>query len=357
MGKSTIKILLIGPLPPPVHGTTVSFRQMVKQLQIQNLVEIQIIDTSRKYSNFNLLDTIKVALRTIMKLILYTKKVDIVTYHASPKAALLFSPVVHIVSRCFRKPWVLRCFGGNIDQVYKAFSPVIRFFIQKTSLAADSCLFQTHHLVDFFNKICKTHALWFPNNRLMPPLTTATSRTTAINKFIFVGNVKYSKGIKEIIEASGKFKSKIIVDVYGPFQEGIDEQNFKGLTVVKYKGVLSPDQVIATIKKYHILLLPSYYQGEGYPGVILEAYAAGIPVITTDWRSISEIVDETSGILIQPKNANELFLAMKRTISNRKVYQKLKLGVKMKRNIFSVEKWTAVFLKRCQMLVYRKKSG
>ena len=54
------------------------------------------------------------------------------------------------------------------------------------------------------------------------------------------------------------------------------------------------------MKNYYALLFPTYYEGEGFAGTLIDAMAAGVPVIASDWRYNSEIVqDNRTGFLIK----------------------------------------------------------
>jgi glycosyltransferase involved in cell wall biosynthesis len=62
---------------------------------------------------------------------------------------------------------------------------------------------------------------------------------------------------------------------------------------------LEPAEVVPTLRNYDALIFPSYYQGEGHPGVLVEAMMAGLPIITTQFRSIPELVqDGVNGLLM-----------------------------------------------------------
>jgi len=86
-----------------------------------------------------------------------------------------------------------------------------------------------------------------------------------------------------------------IIDVYGPILENIE--------VLNYKGVLFGDEVIKKLQEYDVLVLPTFWETEGYPGIILEAFSLSKPVISTNFRAIPEFVDHEiyflSGYLIQ----------------------------------------------------------
>ncbi|OQX73463.1 MAG: hypothetical protein B6D59_05645, partial [Campylobacteraceae bacterium 4484_4] len=60
-----------------------------------------------------------------------------------------------------------------------------------------------------------------------------------------------------------------------------------------------------TIQQYDVLVLPSYR--EGYPGVIIESFMAGRPVLSTTLPSVKEMVEEKkTGFLVEPGNSTAL---------------------------------------------------
>lgn len=348
--NTMLKILLIGPCPPPIHGTTVSFQQLIDHLKRRKDIVLTVIDTSRKTSEFKFLDTCIVILKTFSKLCIQATKVDVITFHASSKAALLFGAIIHIVCSIYGKPWILRVFGGNFHKCYARHSKRLQHFFLRTSVSADRCLFQTKTLVEYFRKFNKSNIYWFPNSRDMADMKVHSMRNVQCIKFVYVGNINYSKGILDIVSASRLLPDSVTIDVYGPFQDGITEDIFKGSQRTKYRGIIDPQAVIRLLKNYDALLLPTHYEGEGYPGVILEAYAAGIPVIASDWQAIAEIVDHTSGILIEPRSPENLSRAMRRLISNPALYRRLRRGVTKKRMLYSSKKWVNQFVKHCEAL-------
>ena len=57
------------------------------------------------------------------------------------------------------------------------------------------------------------------------------------------------------------------------------------------------------------LILPSY--SEGFPLVILEAIAVGLPAIATDVGSVKEMIEDKGGVLIRPRQAGDIVEAIK----------------------------------------------
>ena len=66
-----------------------------------------------------------------------------------------------------------------------------------------------------------------------------------------------------------------------------------------------------------MLLFPSTYPGECYPGTIIDAYSSGVPVISSDWRYNSELViNNETGFLYNYKSKKELLEKMDYSINN-----------------------------------------
>lgn len=344
-----MKLIMIGPLPPPAGGARVLFEQYRELLERQEEIDLVVLETWKP--NKHLLKRVLSGLRTFTQLFFYIFTADAVCFWASDRGALLFGPPVAILSSTFHKPWILRKFGGGFDLTYSELSKFGKFILKKTLNSASLVLLETKHLVHYFKKATpKANIDWHSNSRKIshkkPP------HNEVCKSFVFLGKVKPSKGVNKIIEASGMFdRGEIDVDVYGPLKEGITEEDFEDSLNVQYEGVINPNQVLETLRNYDALLLPTFYEGEGYPGVILEAYSVGIPVVATNWRAIPEIVDESSGILVEPEDSTDLYRAMSNLISDPEYYQDLCAGAWKKRKKFSLREWSNKFLDYCRQVL------
>lgn len=91
------------------------------------------------------------------------------------------------------------------------------------------------------------------------------------------------------------------IDFYGQIQDDYFEKNLQNADNLKYCGVLQPHEIIGTLKGYDALIFPSHYDGEGCPGILIEAMAAGLPIIASDWKYNKEFVNPgENGYLCRP---------------------------------------------------------
>jgi Glycosyltransferase len=108
--------------------------------------------------------------------------------------------------------------------------------------------------------------------------------------------------IQEINERAGRMMCSL--DIYGlidlEYEEGFKEKLKNASTAIQYRGIVPYDKSVETIKQYYCLLFPTRWKGEGFPGTVIDAFSAGLPVIATDWNSNKEIINNLKNGIIYP---------------------------------------------------------
>ncbi len=136
--------------------------------------------------------------------------------------------------------------------------------------------------------------------------------------FIFIGRIVRDKGINELIEAFtrlNKENDRIRLILVGPYEDCIDpvsdvtrqEINFNHNIIT----VGRQNDVRPWLAASDALVFPSYR--EGFPNVVIEAGAMGIPSIVTNINGSREIILEgENGVIVPPRDIDSLYFAMKR---------------------------------------------
>jgi len=115
-------------------------------------------------------------------------------------------------------------------------------------------------------------------------------------RFLFVSRISLKKNLLFALDILASLKGHVEFDIFGP----IDDQSYwrdcrqrmKSLpshVVARYKGPIPRESIQRTARDYDFFLLPT--QGENFGYVILEALAAGCPVILSDrtpWKDLSD---------------------------------------------------------------------
>lgn len=327
-------------------GTVVSLRYLVKDLQDRNDVEIQTLDTGsiRRSSNIKLWAFVKL----IKDFMTQAIDCDVVTLHLSPKGFAALSPFALIIAKAYKKNVIFRLFGGlDYLNVGKIYGWINQCMIKKV----DTVLLQTQELVARGKQRGLGRVVWFPTSRPMLDDCADNPHDPNAQSYIYVGQIKFEKGIMELIEAFRFLGEGFALKVYGPFYDGLNEDIFKGVSNVDYGGVLPHKDVFDVLTSSKALVFPTYLPAEGYSGIILESYGAGLPVICTRWNYLPEIVDEQCGVLIKPRDPKAIVEAILNLDKNIHTQQRLSAGAFSKRQAFSLSRASNLFLQECKRML------
>ncbi len=150
--------------------------------------------------------------------------------------------------------------------------------------------------------------------------------------FVFVGRLVKDKGINELVSAFSKLKtqnSKLLL--VGPFEPELDPVSSETLQEIEKNPDILSVGFQSDVRPYFAisdcLVFPSYR--EGFPNVVLQAGAMGLPSIVSDINGCNEIVsDAQNGIIIPVKNSIALQEAMQKLMSDKALYENLKVNAR-----------------------------
>jgi glycosyltransferase involved in cell wall biosynthesis len=122
-------------------------------------------------------------------------------------------------------------------------------------------------------------------------------RSGAGEYFLYVGRLAPEKDVRTLLEAWRSIRAPLILAGDGPDRKALEALAPEG---VEFRGTVSPEEVTLLLKGARALLFPTRCN-EGGPRSVIEAYAAGVPVIATSLGALPEMVEHgTSGLLVPP---------------------------------------------------------
>jgi glycosyltransferase involved in cell wall biosynthesis len=134
---------------------------------------------------------------------------------------------------------------------------------------------------------------------------------------VYVGRLSHEKGVLTLIEAWREIQGlrlKIVGE--GPLYSRLRETAESAGLNIDFLGQLSRGDVLNVVADAIVQIVPSEWY-EGFPMVLLEAFACGTPVIAAKIGSLDEIVQEgITGTKFSPGNADDLAGAVRRLIAN-----------------------------------------
>lgn len=157
--------------------------------------------------------------------------------------------------------------------------------------------------------------------------------------FLFIGEMRALKGPDIFIEALGKasmtsgHKLTAVMVGDGKDRAGLVEQA-NAITAQANIRFLPPMAAREAFRLAKVVVVPS--RAEALPYIVLEALAAGRPVIASRVGGIPEILGDTSPALVQPE-ANDLAAKMTSIINDLDAYRQTMPGIDALKNTFSVK--------------------
>ena len=147
--------------------------------------------------------------------------------------------------------------------------------------------------------------------------------------FCFIGRIVKDKGINELVEAFNEMSksiSNIKLILVGSFENDLDPISEASNVILKNNKNIIQVGFQEDVRPYlfasDIFVFPSYR--EGFPNVVMQAGAMGLPNIVTNINGCDEIIEDgKNGLIIKPKNKTELRAAMLKLINNKTLRKKL----------------------------------
>lgn len=177
--------------------------------------------------------------------------------------------------------------------------------------------------------------------------------------FIFVGRLVRNKGVNELVEAFSRLnkenpQTRLIL--VGPEERELDPLKAETIREIEQnpaiEAVGGQKDVRPWLLASDALALPSYR--EGFPNVVIEAGAMGLPSIVTDINGSREIIVEgENGTIVPSKDANALYSAMKRFADSPDLCRKFATHARQ----MVASRYEQSFVRKCLKDYYREILG
>ena len=249
------------------------------------------------------------------------RKVDLVHINMSTRASTLRKSIILLAAQSFSIPTVLHLHGSGYDEFYETLPRIFKKCVALIFRTANCVIVLGGYWERFVVEACGVEAervAVIPN--AVPSQPSEVEPLARIPgepmRVAFLGKVSQRKGTTLLVTAACRLleeQRSLTVDVAGDGEvEALRELVAShGLeNSVKVYGWSSRDQCNALLRRSHVFCLPS--RAENQPMSILEAMAAGLPVISTEVGAIPEVVAHgSSGLLINRVDENALASALR----------------------------------------------
>lgn len=159
-----------------------------------------------------------------------------------------------------------------------------------------------------------------------------------IPKGVSIGRYANQKGYDILIEAMGRLKGDLEVDVYGSGSDGklrlqkmAKDLNLSSINF--HDAILN---VFEVISRYDYFILSSRYEPFGI--VVAEALSCGLPVLTTDCEGPIDMIDDSNGIVVERNNAMSLAQGIQQIVTKIQAGHYKSSLIKEKAAVYSIDR-------------------
>jgi len=234
--------------------------------------------------------------------------VDIVQIQSSDYYSFWEAAIYTRLAKLFNKPTCVR-FGGHFESFYESQSTIAKDTIRHLLKQPDQMIVQSEYWFDYFGKLTDRDRLNVVNNGVPspPPIPIRQDVKTPISALFIATAEARRKGVEEVLLAAEALSDKVHFTFVGctiELQDRIRECHFSHAV----KALPSVSRETLNKRLYpeaDLFLIPSH--GEGFPNSMLEAMAAGLPIIGSFAGAIPEvIIDGVNGYLNEAGDAEAL---------------------------------------------------
>lgn len=312
-------LLIVGPLPPPIGGSPLTLMTMLEELRNYPNIRVKVVNTSplrnvrKKMTGF----TFEKVSRMFSILSKYQKEIrgcDAVLVFANDLFAFVLVPILLWLAHLNSKPFFMKPVGSGLDLFMESHGKFIKSIMLKVLRSMDGVLSQTQYLAEWLKKEGCRNSFYLPGCRPYHPVQSSHRQSDTEFRLIFMGHITRLKGPLFLLEALQALEKsnmiRVSCDFYGPIHDDV-RKDFEAALIATpsahYQGSSEAGKATEIIAGYDALVLPTCYDTEGHPGVLIEAMHAGVPVISTQIRTLPELVEHgVNGLLVPVGNSHAL---------------------------------------------------
>jgi len=313
------RLVIVGPLPPPYHGASVSTGLLVSSEILRRRFAVQHVDISdRRSGRANIgrwdLQNVTGGLGGAIRLLVMLRgRRGVVYLPIAQNAPAFLRDSLYIHAAALRR-WkvAVHLRGSDFPDLYRAQPAAMRWYMRVTLRRVSTMGVMGESLRGLFDGLIAPERIAVVSNGT-PEIELPDVPRDPL-QVLFFSNLRRRKGLIESVDAAlevlrehpqarfvfvGDWESdELQRDVRARAREARDR--------LEFRPPATGDARLALLASSSMLLFPPV-EPEGHPRVVLEALAAGLPVITTDRGAIAEtVVDGESGFVLDHPVPHEL---------------------------------------------------
>jgi peptidoglycan/LPS O-acetylase OafA/YrhL/glycosyltransferase involved in cell wall biosynthesis len=317
MDRIRKSVLVVGQTPPPINGQNV----MIQELLDGDYAEVALHHVRLTFSR----SIDEVGAFQIRKLLVLLKTLlDIIVGRLQSGAQILYyppagptlNPVLRDIFLLISTRWLFRYtvfhfHAAGLPEIYPRLPGWLKPLFNLAYRNVDLAIFTTEATAAGGSALGAKEIIVVPYgipDSAEEHVTNSSNEKNIVPQILFMGLLCEGKGLLVLIEACAQVRRAGLLfhlSCVGAFEsehfrKQVEELiESRGLTgIVDFPGVLSGEAKIQAYRNADLFCLPSHYFAESFGVVLIEAMSFGLPIVTTNWRGIPDVVGGSGGAFI-----------------------------------------------------------
>ena len=329
------RLIVIGPLPPPAHGVTISTSLVLGNETLRERFQVMHLDTSDHRSGRNVgrwdITNVVLGVRDLVRLTHLVRGRPGVVYlpiSQSSGAFLRDSLFMHLARlRGWRIAIHLR--GSEILRFYRLQPRLYRWWIRQTLGRVSSAAVVGESLRGVFGELVPAERIAVVANGT--PRIDLRNVERRERQVLFLSNLRRRKGVVEAVSAALAVSRSVPEARFvfaGAWEDDELERTVREMAApldgrIEFRQAVYGREKDELVAASGVLLFPPR-EPEGHPRVVLEAISAGLPVVATDRGAIAETIEDgVSGFVLPEPDPSALAERLTRLLQDGDLYRSM----------------------------------
>jgi glycosyltransferase involved in cell wall biosynthesis len=325
------RLVVVGPTPPPYHGVTIYTARIVSTLRSLGLLAAHLdtrdprpVDTVGRLDVRNSLLALRHGVR-LVRLIAASPGATVYVPLSQGRWGFTRDALFVAVARAARRPVIGHLHGGAFDRFYAGSGPLMRLVIRRAVAALEEVWVLTPSLRSVFDGLTEDDRIFVVQNAVPEPIpdpgASAAPRDDERGfRLLYLSNLLPDKGCFDLLDALdelGDAAAGWTVRIAGEAEPDVAAQVAeRGARLARrgcrldFVGEVAGEAKAGCWSWADAFVLPTRFR-EGQPLVILEAMAAGLPIVTTDHPGITDTArPDREAVVVEPADPRGLARAL-----------------------------------------------
>jgi glycosyltransferase involved in cell wall biosynthesis len=330
------RLIVIGPLPPPVHGVAVSTSLVLSNRELHERFEVEHLDTSDHRSRDNIgkweFGNVALGLRNTFQLATRLRgdgAAGIVYLPLSQGYAFLRDSLFIHTARLAGWKVAIHLRGSEFHDLYGRSSGPFRLLIRLTLRRVASAAVMGPSLRGAFGDLVPADRIAVVANGTPDPQLNGNARDP--ETVLFLSSLRRRKGVVEAVEAALRVyrqRPRARFIFVGSWENEELERQLRTRAAgsrgaIRFLEAVDGEEKRRLLATASVLLFPPI-RPEGHPRVVIEGLAAGLPIVTTNTGSIADtVVHGESGFVLDDPNPDELAVHLVRLLQDDQLRERM----------------------------------